>query len=103
MNDYDDYDGQNRRAAQKWVVRKEITVGDITTAIFAMTAIATAYFTLDKRIALIERGQEQQMVIDRIQDTERITLKADLREGLTSIETKVDWLIRSRLDQKWTR
>ena len=78
-----------------WVLKKEISIGDLFAFIVAAAAVITAYFSLDKRISLVENTLDKQILLDKRQDEERITLKNDIRNALDKIDTKLDWLLLS--------
>jgi hypothetical protein len=86
-------DGETK-AGGHWVIRKEISVGDIIAFVVAAGAVITAYFTLDKRLTVVEVAQIKQANLDVAQDTERQTLKQDLQAALNKMDAKLDWLIQ---------
>jgi phosphopantetheine adenylyltransferase len=77
-----------------WVIKKEISIGDIVAFVVAASAVITAYFTLDKRLTIVETLQDKQVALDKAQDTERQTLKNDIHSALDKMDTKLDWLIQ---------
>jgi hypothetical protein len=76
----------------KWSIKKEISIGDVGAMVLAAFAIITAYFSLDKRITLVEGTQAKQEAIDRAQDAAQIALKYEFSSWLIRIESKLDRL-----------
>lgn len=94
-------DSQNPIAApaekKGWSVKKEVSVGDLVAILLAAAGIVSAYFTLDKRIALIEdRVFIRQGEVDRAQDLTAKEALQGLREELRNMSAKLDRLIERR-------
>lgn len=68
------YDMAERRD-QHWTLRKDISVGDLVALSLAIGAVAFAYFTLDRRIAILEDW------------------RLEIKEQLTRMDHKLDVLI----------
>ena len=87
------YEGDERR---KWHIKKEVSLGDLIA--FASTALAVvyAYTTLDKRIALLEKGAIVQMVNDERQDTDSLRYQQRIDTSLQEMNRKLDRLIERR-------
>jgi hypothetical protein len=49
-----DWDGEDRREQHGWRINKEIGAGDLVAISVAVAAVLTSYFSLDKRLAVIE-------------------------------------------------
>lgn len=50
------------RGPNKWVFRKEITVGNLLAIASVAAGVVCAYFSLDKRVALIEEAVAKEEV-----------------------------------------
>lgn len=94
MNEYDG--SKNRRATPKWEIKKEISIGDLLFFFSGVAVCITAYFSLDKRIAIVEVAIVRQVEIDKAQDVERSVVKNDLHDQLGEIKEKLNWLIEDR-------
>jgi hypothetical protein len=79
-----------QQTVHKWSIKKEISIGDVGAMIIAAFAIITAYFSLDKRVTLVEGAQTKQEVIDRSQDAAQAALKYEFSSWLIRIESKLD-------------
>ena len=90
------YHGDEKRAPEQWHFTREISIPDLVSFSAALAAVITAYATLDKRVSILEVEQIRQSVIDKTQDTERVTIKVDVNDRLTKIETKLDRLIERK-------
>ena len=55
----------NTIANGAWHLRKDVTLGNIFTSIIAILAIISAYYSLDKRLALVEQHQESAIEVNR--------------------------------------
>ena len=68
----DDRDEQRRR----WRINREISAGDLVAITVAIAAVASSYFSLDKRVAVIETlsAQNNAMVAQTVQE-----IKQDVR------------------------
>jgi len=86
----------NRRDEDKWKLKKEISIGDILAFLAAFSGILFAYTTLDKRLALSERAQTAQEVIDKRQDEEALRYQVRLDAMITNINVKLDRIIEGR-------
>lgn len=49
-----DWDGEDRRERKGWRINKEIGAGDLVAISVAVAAVLASYFSLDKRLAVIE-------------------------------------------------
>lgn len=57
------------RRNQHWTIRKDISIGDLVALTIAIGAVAFAYFTLDKRLTVIEDWRME--VKDQLKDINR--------------------------------
>lgn len=64
-----------------WHLRKEVTIGNILTAVAALTAAVAAYYNLDTRVSLLEERTTEER-IDREKDVERICGRLDRIENI---------------------
>ena len=94
----EEWDGEDRREKQRWRIKKEVAVGDLVAFALATLAVITAYTTLDKRIALLELETGQMNLYNRNQDSDRASIRSDIKEQLREINQKVDRLTQSLLD-----
>jgi hypothetical protein len=88
------YDGDDRR---RWHIKKEVSLGDIIAFVVAAVALAGAYATLDKRLALLEQAVVVQHVVDARQDEESLRFQQRVNEALSEANRKLDRLIERRL------
>jgi hypothetical protein len=54
-----DWDGEDRREKHGWRINKEIGAGDLVAISVAVAAVLASYFSLDKRLAIIETASAQ--------------------------------------------
>ncbi len=85
-----------KRKAQQWAFKKELSLGDIITFCTAALAVMYAYTTLEKRIALIEAVQTRQVLIDAQQDLARAQGASDWRREFDKVNAKLDRLYEYR-------
>ena len=85
----------NRATDQKWIIKKEVSVGDLIAFSVAALAVVSAYYTIDKRLALLENAQQRQVTTDQTQDLARANIRVELRADLIRIETKVDYIMEN--------
>lgn len=91
------YDGEERRAPERWRVKKEVSLGDLIAFASAALAIAYAYSTLDSRVKILEDNRVVQTKTDERQDSENIRYQARIEATLVQIVAKLDRLAeRSR-------
>ena len=76
-----------------WQIKKEVSIGDLIAFSVVAFAVITAYFHLDKRVALLEDGQIRQTLLDKAQDIDRSLVRVELRARLDRLEDKIDMLI----------
>lgn len=57
-----DWDGEDRRERTGWRINKEVGAGDLVVIAVAVAAVLTSYFSLDKRLAVIETSSAQNAV-----------------------------------------
>lgn len=91
------YEGDERRAPQRWRIKKEISLGDILAFVSAACAVLYAYFTLDLRITRLEDTKSVQSMTDIRQDSEALRYQARIDTQLEGINRKLDRLIERRL------
>lgn len=87
------YQGPERRG---WHVKKEISVGDLIAFASAACAVLYAYFTLDKRITLLEQAAVVQNATDVRQDSDFLRYQARIDESLREMNRKLDRLIERK-------
>ena len=73
----------------KWTIKKEISVPDIIALITAVAIPLGAYYTLDKRIALMELRQ-----------TENDSFKQEIKNDVKDIKTIVLEIYKNNLGNK---
>ncbi len=68
---------------QKWRINREVSAGDLVAISVAVTAVLTSYFSLDKRVAVMETltTQQQSVVTQTVQE-----IKSELRRLTDKIE-----------------
>ncbi len=66
-----------------WTINKEISVGDLVAIVLALASVFAAYFSLDKRVSLIEQAIA-------VQTTQIAADKKDSKEDLLRLEQKLD-------------
>jgi len=54
-----DWDGEDRRERTGWRINKEVGAGDLVAIAVAVAAVLASYFSLDKRLAVIETTSTQ--------------------------------------------
>lgn len=86
---------QAERRSNKWAIRKEISVGNLVTIGIIIMGTLNAYFSLDKRVALVEKSIAEQAVVDKAQDAERLAGRMETNERLYRIELKLDDVIKT--------
>jgi hypothetical protein len=84
------YEGPERRG---WHVKKEISLGDVMAFISAALAVIYAYFTLDKRVTILEQAAIVQAKLDVRQDDDFFRYQSRIDEHLKAISAKLDRLI----------
>ncbi len=63
------------RRDSNWTIRKDVSIGDLVALAIAIGAVAFAYFTLDRRIAILEDW------------------RLEIKEQLKTMDHKLDVLI----------
>lgn len=87
---------QDRRAPQRWRLKKEISLGDILAFASAACAVLYAYFTLDLRITRLEDTKIVQQALDVRQDADFLRYQQRIDDALRDINRKLDRLIEGR-------
>lgn len=60
----------DRRDTNRWMLRKEISIGNLLAVASVIGAIAAAFFHLDKRVAIIEEAYaKEEMRFNRMEDS----------------------------------
>lgn len=90
------WDGNDRRQGQQWRIKKEVSIGDIIAFAIAALAVVSAYWTLDKRLAILEASGAVQQQVDQRQDSEFLRYQARIDEVLKGIDRKLDRIIEGR-------
>lgn len=93
QDDREDWDGSNRRAAERWKVKKEISLADIISFLSAVGAVIYAYTTLDKRVFSLEQAKAVQTNTDKRQDDDANRYQGRIDEQLRDINRKLDRLV----------
>ena len=78
---------------KRWVLKKEVSIGDIIAFTAAALAVIFAYTTLDTRVRLLENHAMVQKDRDKSQDEEAIRYQARIEESLRVLNSKIDRLI----------
>jgi hypothetical protein len=75
----------------KWILKKEISVGDLIAFFMAVGAVATAYFTLDKRIAILETT-----TVEAARET--LLWREEVKDALREINRKIDKIVDGHIN-----
>ena len=75
-----------RSDRRQWRIQKEISVGDIIAFVVAAGAVATAYFTLDKRLTVVETLASESTRAGEV-------WRNEVRDELREIQRKMDKII----------
>jgi hypothetical protein len=84
------WEGDDRRAPERWHFKKDISLVDILTIVFAAAAIVSAWATLDKRVSLLEQVAAQINSDQKRQDDERAYIRREIKEELEKLNNKID-------------
>lgn len=82
--------------ARRWILKKEVSVGDLLAYVFAGSAILLAYGKLDTRTAVLEHFRMSQEKRDDGQDIALQASIVEVKTQLYRIEDKVDKLREHR-------
>lgn len=91
-----EWDGADRRAGQKWRIKREVSIGDIVAFISAALAVMYAYTTLDKRVTVLEAAAVALKDSARDRDAEQIRYQARIEESLRALSNKLDRVLLER-------
>lgn len=69
---------------RKWHVNREVSVGDLVAIVGAIVAVLVSYFSLDKRVAVVEQALTQQ----------RSEMGANIQEIKTDVRRLADRIER---------
>lgn len=83
----------------QWHLDKRLNIGHLITTVGLAAAAFAWAGALDKRVALVEMGVEQQRLRDADQDRQRDRLSREVVVHLQSVEEKIDRLIERELDR----
>ena len=72
-----------------WTIKKEFSIGDVIAVGASAIAIAGAWYSIDKRLTVVEDRQLQQKVIDAKQDQEHLQLRTETLETLREMRTDI--------------
>jgi hypothetical protein len=72
-----------------WTIRKEVSVGDLITFVFATVAALSAYHTLKTEVELVKHDVQIYKVYVE-------TLKTDVADQLKTLNMKLDRLIEAK-------
>ena len=64
---------------RKWHIKKELSLGDVMAVVIAIMTVIVAYFTMDKRVAILEAYA-----------TTAVRERFEIIDWLKRIETKID-------------
>ena len=81
----------------EWHLRKEVTIGNIFTAILALFAALSAWYNLDTRLTVVET---QQTDIELHMQTERIARKEDVERVCSRLDRIESIMIQMLQDNK---
>lgn len=87
-------------ADNRWVIRKDISVGNILTIVTFTFFAVTAYFNMDKRLSIVEEANARQVMIDKTQDEERRALRNEFHERFNKVDDKLEYIIRNVVIKK---
>lgn len=91
-----EWDGADRRAGQKWRIKREVSIGDIVAFISAALAVMYAYTTLDKRVTVLEAAAVALKDSARDRDAELVRYQARIEESLRALSNKLDRILLER-------
>lgn len=80
-----------------WHLSKTVTVGNMLTMTFAIMALVGSYYTLDKRISLVEASQLDVVVH---LEQEKVARKEDVERVCTRLERIEDLIINYMVQGK---
>ena len=65
----------NETERRRWHLKKELSLGDLIAFVCAIGAVVIAYFTMDKRVAIVEahavtQGKETGQIVNQLQRLE---------------------------------
>lgn len=72
-----------------WTIKKEFSVGDLIAVAASAVAIAGAWYSIDRRLSLVEDRQVQQKIVDAKQDQEHTQLRTETLETLREMRTDI--------------
>lgn len=78
---------------QKWVLKREVSVGDIVAFTAAFVSVVYAWATLDKRLTIMEEKHATIVRAMYEQGNDVNQLKRDIKEDLQRINDKLDRLM----------
>jgi hypothetical protein len=81
-----EWDGQDRRAPDRWRLTKDVSVADVLSLALAAAAVLFAYTQLSERVSLLESAVIEMRAI-------RSDEKAALSQRLDRLDDKLDRLI----------
>ena len=87
-----EWDGKNRRSPQPWTFDKKISIPDIITIIAASIAVLSAYYTLDKRISIVEERIIRVVADNSKQDEDRAEVRKEFLSTINRLSDKLDRL-----------
>lgn len=89
---------------QKWQLRREISIGDVTAIVSAFIAILYSYTTLDKRLTVVENSYQMSLATQKQKDEEQdqniIRTRNRIDENLKNISEKLDWIIKEQITRR---
>jgi len=91
-----EYEGDDRRAPEKWKINKEVGVVDVITIVSALLAVVYSYTTLDKRVAIVETAIPVLVDVNARQDAETHRIAERRERQMEIITNKLDRLIERK-------
>lgn len=85
-----DYDGEDRRAPERWKLKKEVSLADLLSFTAAALAVVYAYTTLDKRMTVVELMAVETKALNQRQDDDVLRMQARLDVQLDKLHEKLD-------------
>ena len=80
---------ERRKDFSSWSIKKEFSIGDIIAVTASAIAVLGAWYSIDKRLTVVEDRMVQQKVVDVKQDATHAETKIELREILKEMRTDI--------------
>ena len=72
-----------------WTIKKEFSIGDLLAVGASAIAILGAWYSIDRRLSVVEDRLIQQKTIDAKQDQEHVQLRTETLETLREMRTDI--------------